>query len=221
MQADYWTQRWDESRTGWHREEVMPLLREHWHGLGVPNGARVLVPLCGKSLDMPWLAMHGHPVLGVELARAGIDAYLAEQAFTDVTPQPSDAGFVFKAGAVQLLLADIFEVPSQTLANCQAIYDRAALIALPPEMRKRYVQHVYGALPGGSIGLLITLEYPQAEKDDPPFSVQETEVRDLLEPHWDVQCIQRRDILKNEPSFAAEGVTALSTGVYALRKRRS
>lgn len=85
-------------------------------------------------------------------------------------------------------------------------------------MRWRYVQTVYGALPSGCRGLLITLEYPQAEKAGPPFSVDEAEVRGLFSPHWQVQLLERRDILQ-QPDFIAEGLTAMSTAVYRLEKQ--
>lgn len=101
----------------------------------------------------------------------------------------------------------------------RGVYDRAALIALPPALRRRCARGVYGRLPPGCRGLLITLEYPQAEKQGPPFSVPEDEVHALFDGEWDVALLERRDILAREPGFRAEGVTALSTAVYRLRRR--
>ena len=91
--------------------------------------------------------------------------------------------------------------------------------SLPPAMRRRYASEVYAKLPRGCRGLLITLEYPQAEMDGPPFAVPEDEVDALFAPAWDVELVERRDILANEPRFIADGVSALSTAVYRLRKR--
>lgn len=218
MNPDFWIQRWTEGRTGWHQDEVTPFLRERWAEVGADARSQVLVPLCGKSLDMPWLALNGHRVLGIELAQAGIDAYLAEQEFQPVARQ-TPVGPIFDAGPVQLLRADIFDVPTATLAGCRAIHDRAAMIALPAQMRQRYVAHVYGALPSGSSGLLITLEYPQHEKAGPPFSVDEAEVRTLLEPDWQVELLERRNILRKQPAFLEAGVSQLHTAAYRLRKR--
>ena len=103
------------------------------------------------------------------------------------------------------------------MPRCWAIA-RVFMIALPAEMRKRYVQTVYSALPSGCRGLLITLEYPQTEKAGPPFSVDEAEVHDLFSPHWQVELLERRDILQ-QPDFVAEGLTAMSTAVYRLEKQ--
>jgi thiopurine S-methyltransferase len=99
------------------------------------------------------------------------------------------------------------------------VFDRAAIIALPPEMRERYVREVYGKLPPGCRGLLITLEYPQQEKAGPPFSVAEADVRDLFGRDWEVTVLDRLDILAAQPGFQAEGVTVLETVAYQLERR--
>ncbi len=218
MEADYWKSRWQRGETGWHRGEVMPLLQKHWPALQAAPGNQVLVPLSGKTLDMPWLAAQGHRVLGIELSATGIAEFFAEHALDDdVTDTPD--GRLHRAGDIALLEADAFEVSATTLSGICHVYDRAALIALPPDLRQRYVDTLYARLPAGTSALLITLEYPQHEKNGPPFSVQEDEVRALFSPAWDVTLLERRDILSQQPSFVAEGVTALGTVVYRLDKR--
>ncbi len=218
MEPAYWQARWARGETGWHRDEVMPLLARHWPSLAVPAGSQVLVPLCGKTLDMAWLAGEGHRVLGIELAAEGIEAFFAGQSLrAEVSETPE--GRLHHAGPLSILEADAFSVPAERLADCRAVYDRAALIALPPELRRRYAETTYARLPAGCRGLLITLEYPQAEKQGPPFSVEEAEVRALFEPEWQVSLLDRRDILAQQPAFMAEGVGALATAVYRLDKR--
>ncbi|MGH8213574.1 MAG: thiopurine S-methyltransferase [Rhodanobacteraceae bacterium] len=218
MDTDFWLQRWQEGRIGFHRSEVMPLLQKHWPALEVPHGTRVLVPLCGKTLDMPWLASQGLKVRGVELAPRAIEQFFAEQ---KLRPQTRTAtyGTHYIAGDIEIIHADIFEIDKSLLAECGAIYDRAALIALPPPMRERYAREVYGPLPAGCRGLLITLEYPQHEMEGPPFSVEEREVHRLFGEQWDIDLLERRDILADQPMFSGQGVTALSTAVYNLKRR--
>ena len=218
MDKDFWLQRWQEGRIGFHRSEVMPLLQKHWPALGLPAGTRVLVPLCGKTLDMPWLASQGLRVRGVELAPLAIRQFFAEQ---KLQPQERNAayGTHYIAGDIEIIRADIFGLDQSLLAECGAIYDRAALIALPPPTRERYAREVYDRLPAGSRGLLITLEYPQHEMQGPPFSVEEHEVRRLFGEQWDVDLLERRDILDSQPTFSGQGVTALNTAVYALERR--
>ena len=218
MDADFWLQRWREGQIGFHRGEVMPLLEQYWPSLDAPAGSRVFVPLAGKTLDMHWLAAQGLQVLGCELSPLAVEAFYAEAGITPQVQRDTD-GSHHRAGAIELVQGDVFALREQALATMDAFYDRAALIALPAGMRRRYVDEVYGKLPAGCRGLLITLEYPPAEKDGPPFPVPEEEVQALFAPHWDVERLTRRDILASEPRFIAEGVTALATAAYRLQRR--
>ena len=217
MEPDFWLQRWQEGRTGFHGAEVMPLLMKHWPSLDVPAAGRVFVPLAGKTLDMHWLAGRGHEVLGAELSPLAVDAFFAEAGLSPAISTGAD-GVHHRAGRIDLVRGDVFAISTSTLAGMAAVYDRAALIALPPAMRHPYVAEVYGRLPSGCRGLLITLEYPQTEMDGPPFSVEEAEVRALFAPAWDVELLERRDILAQEPRFRDGGVSALSTAVYRLQR---
>lgn len=196
----------------------MPLLQHHWDALALPAGRRVFVPLAGKSLDMLWLAGRGHRVLGVELSQIAVDGFFAENG---LTPEVHDSryGRHHTAGAIELIRGDAFALDAAALADCSGVYDRAALIALPPAMRRRYAEELYARLPADCRGLLITLEYPQPEKSGPPFSVDEAEVHRLYEARWSIDLLERRDILDSQPGFVAEGVSALSTAVYRLRRR--
>ncbi|MDR2012737.1 MAG: thiopurine S-methyltransferase [Rhodanobacter sp.] len=215
MEADFWLQRWHEGRIGFHRDTVMPLLEKHWGALALPAGSRVLVPLAGKSLDMIWLTTRGYRVLGVELSPLAVEQFFKENALTPVVHE-SKYGVQHVAGGIQMILGDAFGLDVQALADCGGVYDRAALIALPQEMRVRYVDELYARLPTGCRGLLITLEYPQQEKVGPPFSVEEAEVRRLYGTHWTIDLLERQDILAQNPDFE---VSALSTAVYRLQRR--
>ncbi|WHZ18656.1 MAG: Thiopurine S-methyltransferase [Rhodanobacteraceae bacterium] len=224
MKAEYWLQRWREGRTGWHRDEVMPLLVQHWPALDVPRGTRVLVPLCGKSLDMPWLASQGLRVLGVDVSPIAVESFLAENHLHARTSAASE-GTHYRVtnapdgGGIEIINGDVFKLNPATIANCHAFYDRAALIAFPTPMRDRLAREVYSKLPAGARGLLITLDYPANEMEGPPFSVDEDEVHRLFDAEWDIGQLEYRDILASQPSFSEQGVTALHTGVYALTRR--
>jgi thiopurine S-methyltransferase len=225
MKAEYWLQRWKEGRTGWHHDAVMPLLEQHWGALDVPRGTRVLVPLCGKSLDMLWLARQGLHVRGVEISPVAIAAFLAENHLQATTREAPDGTHyrIAEAGAdgdIEIVNGDVFGVAGEFLEGCGAFYDRAALIAFPAPMRDRLAREVYAKLPAAARGLLITLEYPAGETEAPPFSVDEAEVHRLFEAQWAIRQVERRDILASQPSFSERGVTALHTAVYALTRHR-
>ncbi len=216
MQPDFWLQRWQQGQIGFHRGEVMPLLEKHWPALQVAPGSRVLVPLCGKSLDMHWLAAQGYRVLGVEISPLAVEQFFAE-AGLQPERRTSPLGEHYGAGPIEIIRGDAFTLDDDTLAGIAGIYDRAALIALPPELRQRYRDTVYARLPAGGRALVITLEYPQMEKAGPPFSVEQAEMESLA-PSWRVELAERRDILAQEPGFRAEGVSALSTAVYRMQR---
>jgi len=217
MHPDFWHQRWQQQQIGFHQATPTALLQKHWPALGVPADARVFVPLCGKSLDMAWLAAQGHRVLGVELSRLAVEQFFAEHG---LQPDIEDSryGIRFRAGDIEIICGDVFGLDAELLASCSAVFDRAALIALPPAMRQRYVGELHARLPGGCRGLLITLEYPQQDRDGPPFSVPEDEVRALYAETWDIDLLERRAIPAGHPGFV-NGASRLDTAVFGLLRR--
>lgn len=222
MDADFWHRRWRDNEIGFHQDQPTPLLQEHWPAVGAPPGCRVFVPLAGKSHDMVWLAAQGHRVLGVELSQLAVEQFFAEHG---LQPEIHETRYGLhhraggtQAGDIELIRGDAFALDAAALADCGAVYDRAALIALPPDMRLRYVDELYARLPAGTRGLLITLEYPAHEKAGPPFPVIEPEIRACFGHDWDVDLLERRDILATQQGFIDEGVTALDTCVYRLQR---
>ncbi len=217
MKADFWLQRWRDGQIGFHQQQATPLLEQYWDAIDAPAGSRVFVPLCGKSLDMSWLAARGHRVLGAELSQQAVEQFFAEHGL-DPEVRDSRYGRHYAAGSVEIICGDVFDLDADVLAGCAAVFDRAALIALPPDMRRRYAG-VYALLPAHCRGLVVTLEYPQHEKSGPPFSVSEAEVVSLFQAEWSVALLEQRDILAREPGFVAEGVTALVTCAYRIERR--
>ncbi len=220
MDVEFWLQRWRDKRIEFHRQRTLPLLEQHWPALALPVGSRVLVPLAGKSLDMLWLAAQGHRVLGVELSPLAVQQFLGENRLA-ATQHDSALGRHYVTDRIELICGNVFDLDDATLATCSGVYDRAAVIALPPPMRERYAVEFYGRLPPGCRALMITLEYPQHEMDGPPFSVPESTVHVLFDPDWTVDTLWRLDSLAVEPGLAARGVDALHTGVYRLERRAS
>lgn len=217
MEPGFWHERWARNQTGFHLSEVNPYLLRHWPGLGVSSGAQVLVPLCGKSLDLAWLAGIGHRVMGVELSEKAIEEFFSEQG---LTPQIHQRGAfkVFQAGAIELWCGDFLALDAGAVTQCTALYDRAALIALPPLMREQYAAHLNRVLAEGSRGLLITLDYEQSQKAGPPFAVSDDEVRLLLGGQWRLDVLEEQDILGGSWKFVQDGVTRLDERVYRLAK---
>jgi thiopurine S-methyltransferase len=216
MHKDFWQQRWARNEIGFHLGEVNPYLQRYWPSLDVPAGAQVLVPLCGKSLDMVWLAGQGYRVLGVELAETAVVAFFAEQGLLAEIDQVGEFRR-YRSGAIEVLCGDFFNLTAADLLECRALYDRAALIALPVPMRERYAAHLESILPPACAGLLVTLDYPQEQMSGPPFAVGEAELqRVLAEPQWSVQLLEARDVLGENWRFLQRGLSRLEERVYRL-----
>ena len=217
MNPEFWHQRWAEHQIGFHQSTPTPLLLKHWPALGIAPGATVFVPLAGKSLDMAWLAAQGHPVLAVELSQVAVDEFFAEHGLVPEV-EATRHGLHHRAGGIELICGDAFALDAAALADCAAVFDRGALVALPPDLRRHYASELYARLPRGCRGLLVTLEYPQAERDGPPFSVQEDEVQALYAGDWTVDLRERRPILPDHPGYVG-GASRLDTAVYGLARR--
>jgi thiopurine S-methyltransferase len=215
MDPDFWHRRWERGETGWHRDEIDRHLRELWPRLGLAAETKVLVPLCGKTLDLLWLAAQGHGVLGVELSWLAVDTFFAENGLTpEVTEDPPFRRY--RADEIELLCGDFFALGPRHLAGVAAVYDRAALIALPPDLRIRYAVHMDALLPVQVPRLLITLEYDQAQMAGPPFAVHPDEVEALFSPRHRILPLADLDVLDESPGLRARGVSALKERVYRL-----
>ena len=216
MDPAFWHQRWSTNQIGFHLPEVNPYLQRFWSPLELEQGSRVLVPLCGKTLDLLWLAHQGHSVLGVELSEKAITDFFQEH---QLEPSVSEEGVfkVFRAGDIELRCGDFFALTAKDVAGCTALYDRAALIALPAPMREQYAAHLQSLLPD-CVGLLITLDYDQAQMSGPPFAVGDDEVQRLLGSNWRLEVLQEQDVLGESWKFLQAGVTRLDERVYRISK---
>lgn len=215
MEPAFWHKRWADQQIGFHQAQINPYLQRHWPALGLPVGSRVLVPLCGKSLDLAWLAGQGHRVLGVELSRQAVQAFFAEH---ELAPEVEQQGAfeLWRSGAVEVLCGDIFGLRAEHVAGCIGLYDRAALIALPASMRERYLGLLNALLPTAR-GLLVTLDYDQALIDGPPFSVGDGEVRAGF-AEWQLALLEAPEIIGDSQKFQQAGVGSLLERVYRLQR---
>jgi len=175
VEPSFWSARWAEGRIGFHEGKPNSYLERH--AARIASARRVLVPLCGKAVDLAYLASLGHEVVGVELVEDAVRQFFDGQG---VTPEvrPRGAFTAYAASTITIFVGDMFATDATLLGAIDAVYDRAALIALPPAMRSRYAAHVR-ALAGAAPILLVTLEYPQEVMEGPPFAVLEDEVRSL------------------------------------------
>ncbi len=218
MNPDFWLERWQHNEIGFHQQEINTHLQDYWLWLALPVGCRVFVPLCGKSRDLLWLRARGHEVLGVEVSPLAVRDFFAENG---LTPQVARDGAFERCTAegLSILCGNFFDLTPALLAGVAGVYDRASLIALPPEMRVRYAEHLATILPREAETLLVTMEYRQEEMNGPPFSVLEDEVHRLYEFHYTVTTLFTKDILAENPRFRERGLSTLHEKVYRLAPR--
>lgn len=218
MKKDFWLERWEREEIGFHQNEVNPHLCEFWPELNLARGSIVFVPLCGKSQDMLWLREQGHMILGVELSAIAVQAFFSENGYT---PQHIKSGTFdhCEADGIRILCGDFFDLSRDDMANVSAVYDRASLIALPPEMRIRYVRHLVSILPPATQILLITVDYPQSEMQGPPFSVSSGEVEALYREYAEVRLLAHLEVLAQNPRFQQRGLSRLQENIFQLTLR--
>jgi thiopurine S-methyltransferase len=174
MEPAFWRSRWAAHKIGFHEGRANAFLEEHIARLD--GRYRVLVPLCGKSEDLAFLASSGHAVVGVELVEDAVKAFFAEHALEPTVERLGDHA-VYTAHEVTVIAGDWFTTTPELIGSVDALYDRAALIALPPTLRPDYLAHLRSLVPKGAHGLVVSLEYPEGASEGPPFSVPDAEVR--------------------------------------------
>ncbi|WPL17120.1 Thiopurine S-methyltransferase [Thiorhodovibrio winogradskyi] len=224
MTPEFWHARWERGEIGWHEPEINTHLREFWPRLNLSPGTTALVPLCGKTLDLLWLVGEGYRVIGIELSKRALQEFFDEHG---LSPKITELGPFqrWSADELTLLCGDFFALRRSHLTSVArsavtAVYDRAALIAMPPELRPDYIRHLANLLapaPGARLdGLLVTIEYLQQEMRGPPFSVPATQVRELCDGLLTTEELADYDIIAESPQFQRRGLSALREQVWRL-----
>jgi thiopurine S-methyltransferase len=216
---EFWLERWRTNQIGFHQTEFNARLMHHWPTLGLATDARVFVPLCGKSRDMLWLAGAGHAVTGVELSSTAVEAFFDEAGAPHSRRQAGPFTF-YDGGRIGIYCGDFFALTETEIAGTAGVFDRGALIALPPPMRRRYAQHLLQILPVGAQSLLLTIEYDQDRASGPPFSVQREEVVDLFGARCSVELLERTQAQEMPPRFHAQGIREAGESAYRIIKER-
>lgn len=225
MEPGFWHSKWDTQQIGFHQNEVNPLLIKYWPRLNLSNSASstVFVPLCGKTLDICFLAELGHEVIGCELNETAVEQFFTEN---DLSYSTSRVGELqkFVTEQVSIYQGDLFSLSPETLSGQEeqtigVFYDRAALIAWPEEMRQDYVQKLAALIPPKSVGLLVTLDYPQEALKGPPFAVSNDWIMANMAEFFEVEILACEDVLSENPRFIKKEVPWLTESVYRLVRK--
>jgi thiopurine S-methyltransferase len=203
--AEAWLERWREGRIGWHEDAGNASLKKHWRA----SGRTVLVPLCGKSVDLVWLAAQGNRVIGVELSQLAVEAFFVEQQLDFTVSGGPLQRFEALGVDITIYCGDFMQLAD---VRCDAHYDRGALVALSANLRPGYAAHVRSLLTADAEQLVITLGYDQSVAKGPPFCISDDEVLG----YWPgLERVDRYDDTANAPpKFLEAGLTEVMETVW-------
>ena len=210
MDAEFWHQRWQENRIGFHQGDTNALMAKHFNDLCLEKGSRVFVPLCGKTRDIAWLIAQGFRIVGAELSETAVVQLFAE---LSIEPHLShDEKYTrYSATGIDIFVGDMFDLTKSVLGPVDTVYDRAALVALPEAMRQRYIMHVL-EISHAAPQFLLCFEYDQNEMNGPPFSITGDEVHRYYDVHYEVTEAATVDV-----AGGLKGICAATETAWLLR----
>ena len=225
MEIDFWLERWNNNETGFHQATINPYLSYFYGEKGAsPEGRdklKVFVPLCGKSKDMLWLSQAGYKVFAVECSENAVKAFYEENALNYKHAENDRHGLYVssdQSAPIEIFQGDFFSLQPKDMSDVTDVFDRAALVALPLDLRKRYAQKMAELLQSGVRTLLVTLTYDQTEMNGPPFSVSEDNVHELYSDYFTIDKLCFKDTINDEPRMQERGLTSLVETVYKLTR---
>lgn len=219
MQQDYWHDLWKKREIGFNQADINRHLLRHHQLLGPLSGKQVFVPLCGKSIDMTWFLQQQASVTGVEISRIGIEEFFSDFALTYEKSQQGSF-YVYQHKNLNIFLGDFFQLTRQDIGDIDITYDRASLIALPSDLRKKYAKHLTSILPVHSKIFLITMEYLAPLYNRAPFPIKHQEVFQLYDSHFDIQLIDEHDEQAIPKHLLQRGFHHVVDRIYLLTKTR-
>jgi thiopurine S-methyltransferase len=214
MDAKFWHERWRKSEIAFHEAEPNGLLVRHLEQLTLEAGSRVFLPLCGKTLDIAWLAARGHHVVGVELVEAGIRELCSEQG---IAAEVTDEGAfrVYRAPNIELRVGDLFDLTPELVGDIDRIWDRGSMVAFPPERREAYV-HALRSISGPNTELLLSaISYDPAVMTGPPWSVPRADVERLY-ADCQIRLLHANDVIDDAPHWRELGHESWVVSLYAI-----
>lgn len=217
MQISYWQSRWQNNQIGFHNPEINTYLAEYFN-LTLPDNAKnVLVPLCGKTKDMLWLQSKGLRVIGIEAIPLACEAFFEENRLS--FERKKRYGFeIYLNESIEIWCGDFFRFPESIMKTCNYVYDRACIVALPIELRNRYVKKL-AAVESGTSLLMHTFTYDQEKMSGPPFSVPDSEIQLKFGAEWDIKTLFDDAVLPKYEKYKTRGLDQLSEAVYHLVKK--
>jgi thiopurine S-methyltransferase len=218
MEHTFWHDKWAKNEIGFHLSQAHPWLVGHLEQYPLAEYETVFVPLCGKTLDIGLLLSKGARVIANELSEKAVEELFDQLGYTAEVSDWKGTGKIYRAESLTVFVGDFFELEKEELVDVTTVYDRAAIVALPKEMRDEYAKKII-QLCGNTKQIIMTLDYDQDIMAGPPFSVPFSEVSEHYAEHFNITEVYRRDIVDLEPRFKAKGLPEFNQTLYVLEPR--
>lgn len=216
MDHDFWLKAWTEGRTAFHQESASPFLVKYTHHLNIKDHQHVLLPLCGKTLDLLYFEELGLKVTGIELSPLAVEQFKSEHP-REYTVRDHSPFTVHQHNELSIWRGDFFDFTPEKTSPIDFIFDRAAMVALPFELRKEYAQHLNHFVEKGAKLMLVTIEYPQDKIQGPPFSVSTNEVKALYQ-NRKIEILERKSMEARGEKFVQAGVHSMDVVCTLISK---
>jgi len=205
MEISFWESKWRKGQIGFHMENGYEPLKKYWQKLEIIKNPNVLVPLCGKSVDLVWLAGQGAQVYGIEVIKQAVLDFFRDQQITPAESKENDLK-LYKAGPIEIWNGDFFRVKPELMPSIDVVYDKGGLVALPLDSQKRYVEKLYSFTHPKSKILLHHFEYPQDEMEGPPFSIPLARIRELFGDKYTIRTLLQETSNTKYEKFRERGL---------------
>lgn len=217
MEKSFWTKKWEVGDTKFNQSEPNAALQKYFHSLSLNAGDKIFVPLCGKSIDLVWLANQGVCVIGVEFSDIACQDFFKENGLT--FEKKGDHNFTkYISDNITLYCGDYFALTPKDVGELKAFYDRASLIALPPHMRAAYARKLAQLMPSESRGLLLTIIYDENEMQGPPFSITDNAVTSLFAEDFSVNLLENKTG-EIPPHLSKKGLKEAKESILSLKRK--
>lgn len=215
MEKEFWLKKWDENQIGFHEDNYNKFLVNHWEAL-MKKPRRVLVPLCGKSQDMIYLAKRSESVLGVELSEKAVIEFFKDNSLKYVKEENKDYD-VYTSENITLIRGDLFTIPARFFEGIDAVYDRACIVALPADLRAKYIHFINHKLQHSSY-FLQTLAFDDREVG-PPFCVSVEDVNSYFSQDFKIEQVDSKRLINDDINVHQDKVSYLESLVFHLQRK--
>jgi thiopurine S-methyltransferase len=220
MHASFWIERWNAGQIGFHEGKPNRFLERFAARLEPAHS--VFVPLCGKAIDLDALATAGKRVVGSELVPLAAQQYFTERG-VEPRVRSTHFGEVYEApgaqsegGSVAIVVGDVFRFELEG-PPFDAIYDRAALVALEPSTRDRYADKLASLLRDEGRVLLVTFDHDAPS--GPPHAVPHAEIERLFASAFAIEHLASEELAGETARWRERGATYVREEAHLLVRK--